>query len=874
MSAFRDPEAVERARGRLEGATGVFIDPNWESMFSHAANPDQAAVNFERWLLATGSPSTYLSMVVGAPRLGQLLGTILGGSQPLADSLIQNPELASIIFDPSERARQPSLEGLLQEGRMLLKTASSPSHALDRLRFLKQRWTLSIALNDLAGAWLQRQVWSAISVLAQSLCQLALESVWNQEDEPQILVIGFGKLGGEELNYSSDIDLAYVAPDGIDDFTDRRFSKICEAHTRAMTERMGRGQLYRVDLRLRPYGGAGPILRTMRAYEAYYELYAEPWEIQALMRSRPVAGPPDLAARWEAMREKWCFRAKWAENTVESMLDMRQRIEDLSDEGDLKRGRGGIRDVEFLVQILQLLHGQESPELRKRPTLVGLQALEDTSYLDHATAQMLREGYTFLRQLEHRLQMADDQQTHALPTTQEGQLALAKRMGEPNWVNLQGRLDKVREAIGNIYIERFRGRVEAGSGRGKVLDIVGADSMALASWFDVLDEKEAFYGALASSPESLVRVHKLIRRAPWLIRFFRESISLTEQIVSGEIEEGHDPAVRIRKIDPYAPPERIAAALKNALAERCTQWALAPHPYLAAQLGELYEATLRLIFVRLGIDFDVLALGSFASNDLGPDSDLDMVLLVSDQALHRDAERKGQEFLQFVDLLRRSGAPIEVDLRLRPDGGKGLLVRSYEALRQYDLEGMEMWERFALGQARLLTGSQSGLDLTRKCTYGMPLTPERLRDLVRMKRRIETERVQPTQVHRNVKLGKGGLNDIEWTIRLTEMRYPLATKAMSTSDSRERIRNLGQSGLFNAVEVGQLQEARDLCLSLRTWLTLQGIRDDLLPENPDRLQRLAEAAGFETGNGLLQRFQKTAHVIRGLFEDTLERLRA
>jgi glutamate-ammonia-ligase adenylyltransferase len=156
----------------------------------------------------------------------------------------------------------------------------------------------------------------------------------------------------------------------------------------------------------------------------------------------------------------------------------------------------------------------------------------------------------------------------------------------------------------------------------------------------------------------------------------------------------------------------------------------------------------------------------------------------------------------------------------------------------------------------------------------VPLTPERLRELIRMKRRIETERVQPSQVHRNVKLGSGGLNDIEWTVRLTEMRFPSATRAMSTSDSRERIQNLGHSGLFNTVEVEQLLEARELLLSLRTWLTLQGHKDDLIPENPDRLQRLAESAGFSSGNELLQRVGSITHVVRGLFEDTLERLRA
>ncbi len=874
MSVFRDPEAFARTTERLQSVSGSFDTPDWASLFAEAPDPDRAYVNFERWITSTGSPGTYLSMVLSAPRLAAWLVAILGGSQPLADSLIQNPELGAIVFDPGERGKVPTLEGLIQEGRMLLKTSTSPSHELDRLRFMKQRWTLGIALNDLAESWAQVEVWRAISVLAQALTQLAMESVWTEETECPLMVIGFGKLGGEELNYSSDVDLAYVAIDGIDEATDRKLTRTCEAHTRAIADRMGRGQLYRVDLRLRPYGGAGAILRTMRAYEAYYELYAEPWEIQALMRSRPLCGPPELIARWEAMRTKMCFRGKWAENTVQALLDMRQRIEELSKEGDLKRGRGGIRDVEFLVQILQLLHAQDRPELQMRPTLPAIRALEDAFLLDTATAQSLREGYTFLRKLEHRLQMADDQQTHALPSSPESQTALAKRMGEHDWVQLMAKLDTVKQGVGSVYTDRFHTVAEPESVRGRVLAAFDVDASVLAAWFDVLDGSESFYAALLESPEALSRVRRLVRFAPWLVRYYRASLSLTEQIVSGEIEEPRDSSQRFRMLDRDLPVEKVALVLQFGFAETCTRWVLDPGFDLGVLLANLYSEAIAAFARRLEINFDILAMGSFASNDLGPQSDLDLVFLVADQKHHREGERKSQEFLQFVLSLHRLGAPIEIDLRLRPDGGKGLLLRSYDALLQYDLDGMEMWERFALGHARLVAGREESVKVVLKVTYGQPLTPERLQELVKMKRRIETERVQSTQTHRQVKLGRGGLNDIEWTVRLTEMRYPSATRAGTTSDSQERMTNIGRSGLLNAVEVEQLLSARAFYSHLRIWLSLLGIRDDLIPENPDKLQRLAEAMGIATGNELLAQYQQMTTTIRSLFEDTLERLKA
>src|SRR5471030_374440 len=127
------------------------------------------------------------------------------------------------------------------------------------------------------------------------------------------MVVGFGKLGGHELNYSSDVDLVYVVEDGLDERLDRDCTRFFEAFGRALSDRMGRGSLYRVDLRLRPYGGAGPIVRSMRAYEAYYKLYAEPWEVQALVRSRPITGSYALRTRWEAMRNAHCFRSKLSE---------------------------------------------------------------------------------------------------------------------------------------------------------------------------------------------------------------------------------------------------------------------------------------------------------------------------------------------------------------------------------------------------------------------------------------------------------------------------------------------------------------------------------------------------------------------------------
>src|SRR5579862_3622919 len=348
-TAFKHPEAAVNTMDRLAALTGISLDAG---LFSESPDPDQALLNLERWLNATASPSLYLQQALDDPEVGKLLFRLLGTSQPIADSLVQNPELASIVFDREELTAIPSPTLVIEQGKQLLSDATSYSHGLDRLRYLKQRWMLPIVVNDLARLWPEPVVWKAISDVAEALVALTLDLVWEDQKQSRgldgecpIMVVGYGKLGGEELNYSSDIDLVYIFRDGGEEI---RLSRVCEALTRALTDRMGRGQLFRVDLRLRPYGGIGPVAASMGSAESYYDLYAEPWEIQALLRSKPIAGPNELFVRWEAMRVRHCFKPMLATEAIEESLAMRARTEQAAGDGDIKRGAGGIRDVEFL----------------------------------------------------------------------------------------------------------------------------------------------------------------------------------------------------------------------------------------------------------------------------------------------------------------------------------------------------------------------------------------------------------------------------------------------------------------------------------------------------------------------------------------------
>jgi glutamate-ammonia-ligase adenylyltransferase len=877
---FTDPEAAARAVERIEETTGLSLGLFVERAFDGNAAPDLALTNLERWLRATASPRLHMEQLVAMPGLGHLLMTLMGASQPIADSLIQNPELATLLLEPGIFMRVPTRDQIVAEGSRLLAAATSNSHALDRLRYLKQRWNLQIVLNDLGGTWPQETVWRVLSDLADALIELAYHHAWHEhaklrdlDIECPVTVVGFGKLGGRELNYSSDVDMVYVLKDGTDERLEREATRFCEAFGRALSDRMGRGSLFRVDLRLRPYGGAGPILRSMASVEAYYNLYAEPWEVQALLRSRAIVGPTDIGDRWSTMIVDKCFRPRLSEIALEEMLAMRVRIEERSGEEDLKRGTGGIRDVEFLTQILQMLNGHAHPELHVAATCDALRALDATGKLDHAVATSLVQGYTFLRKLEHRTQLVGDRQTHAIPNDPAARESLARISGFATYRDLASALDLHRRTIHALYRSTLNLEPGAQAERTEVLRALGPHGPAALQWFDVLPQSEAFYQGLLTNEGSLDRVRRLIAAAPALVPYFKASVPLTELLLSGEIEEEMDAAARVSRLAPDVLPESLAKAYASGYATILTRWVLAPHDGLGEELASLNAATLTALLESVGARFTSIGLGSFATGEAGPGSDVDLVLLVEEGKDHPEAERQAQTLLSKVDALRRLGAPIGIDLRLRPEGRRGLLVRTLEGLRAYDLEGMDLWERFALGHATLVRGNVAALEAVLHAAYAVPLTPDNLRELLKMKRRIETERVQPQQVRRQVKLGSGGLNDIEWLVHLHEMRYPPA-EGERTPNMAERIRHLGRRDLLNALEVERLLQAHRHLQEVRARIVLLGIPDDLIPENPDKLDRLAHSCGDADGNAFLARHLAVTDAVRAIYTEGLERLKA
>lgn len=880
-AVFADPDAAARAKARLEAITGWGLDSFFDSAFDDCPGPDLALINLERWLRASTNPATQMSLLMQAPRLSRLISLILGASQPLADALIQNPEMAGLITDPGQLAVHPTRDGILAEGRGLMAATSGYTHALDRLRFLRQTWTLRIVVNDLARVWAPETVWRAVSDLADALIELTAETAWREyagqkgvhEDCP-LMIVGFGKLGGHELNYSSDVDLVYVIPDDIDERLEIHAGRFSETLGRALSDRMGRGDLYRVDLRLRPFGSAGPVVQKMRAVEAYYRSHAEAWEAQALVRSRPIVASPELAARWEALRESVCFRPKLSTATLEAMVEMRARVEEHSDAEDLKRGPGGIRDVEFLTQALQMIHGHDLPAARSQGTLDALEALRSAGLLPAEDAEGLENGYRFLRQLEHRCQLIEGKQTHRLPSDEKERERIARLMGCGRRSELEEELDAWRSRLRTLYASLVAYVGTSKSHRDRALEQWGELAELATPWFDALPESDAFYQILGENEGSMARVVRVLSAAPALVRYLKSGVAHTEALLSGEIEETPVTAGRLEEIPADTPLVKVAELIRSEWLTAALRWTLDESVDLESELAYVYSGAVRHIAKRIYASFDVLALGSFGAREPTLGSDLDLMFLAADSEHHLDAEKEAQQFLSIVQHLRRHGAPIEIDLRLRPEGGKGLLVRTYAGFRAYELETMEMWERLALIQARSIWGSAEAETLAQRAAFALPLTPERLEELLAMKRRIETERVKPQHVRRHVKLGHGGLSDIEWFLSLHELRYPTALDVGYAKGTAERLRSLARAKLINALEHEALARAWGELSRTRERLQLLGFTTDIVPENPDKLNRLAMAFGMPEGNAFLERYEQTIRDVRAIYLEGVDRLRS
>ena len=404
---FTDPaKAVRLLDG--PGLEGLADDPVLLDALGATADPDLALLGLARLLEAADESERHTlrdTLTTSKPLRDRLLG-VLGVSTALGDHLARHPHDWHALVTFELRDMHPGPEDFrraLADG--VKEDALSPANAL---RVAYRRCLLAIAARDLTGTTDLAQTAAELADLAGATLQTALDLAAEQDPEAaaacRLAVIGMGKCGGRELNYVSDVDVIFVAEprEGVEEHEAvKAATRLAAALTRLCSDTTGEGTIWPVDANLRPEGRNGPLVRTLASHLAYYQRWAKTWEFQALLKARPVAGDAELGAAYVEALAPMVWQAAARENFVADVQQMRRRVVDSIPAPELDRqlklGPGGLRDVEFSVQLLQLVHGRTDPALRSGNTLEALAALSRGGYVGRADAASLDAAYRFLR---------------------------------------------------------------------------------------------------------------------------------------------------------------------------------------------------------------------------------------------------------------------------------------------------------------------------------------------------------------------------------------------------------------------------------------------------------------------------------------------
>lgn len=398
------------------------------------ADPDLALVSLTR--LAEREPAV-LTAVREDERLRARLFAVLGVSAALGEHLVRHPGQTALLAEPElGEARAALLRAVGAEPGEPEPRAGDPD-PLVALRVAYRGRLMHLAARDLTGQATLPEVMAELSDLAGAALEAALAIARAEVDdsEARLAVIGMGKCGARELNYISDVDVIFVAEprEGADETKAlRSATRLAQAMMRACTAATQEGSLWEVDAGLRPEGRSGPLVRTLASHLAYYRRWAKTWEFQALLKARPVAGDQELGESYVQAVNDLVWTAATREHFVEDVQSMRRRVEShvrAEGERQLKLGPGGLRDIEFAVQLLQLVHGRLDPLLRRRATLPALAALSRGGYVGRDDSRGLAEAYSFLRQVEHLLQLHRLRRTHLLPTDEADLRRLGRALG-------------------------------------------------------------------------------------------------------------------------------------------------------------------------------------------------------------------------------------------------------------------------------------------------------------------------------------------------------------------------------------------------------------------------------------------------------------
>ena len=981
---FREPETAWKNLVALAGhAQFEKLYPDFFrillELIASSHNADMALHNFERFSEKFLDKDHLYTQLTESPSLFVALIFLFSGSQVLTDALLKEPSYVDWLSRPETLANSKSKDMLMRDFYEMAEFQSKNIFSV--LRKFKKREYIRIGLRDLLGKVGFKETVEDISNLADVCLQAAYEHadrelqkkfgrpVYQDANgnwiESEFAILGMGKLGGRELNYSSDIDLIYIytssqgetrstSESSITSISNHEyFTKLALDITKSLHEITSDGNVFRVDLELRPEGNSGEIVNSLTSCEIYYQSWGRTWERQALIKARVSAGSENLGKEFFEMIEPFIYRRSLDFEAIEEIKSMKYQInkslKGKHSKGNIKLGFGGIREVEFTIQAYQLLLGGRDKSLRVRDSLGAMKTLYEKNILTEADHNHLREAYIFLRNLENRVQITFGLQTYLLPDNEIDLAVLARKMriAGDSQKNLADNLMKEYEThtrfVGTLFAEQFvekekREAAETLSSewdRSRIGEEQFTESMLAEIPF--LPDPKRTYRFLKSfrdgtkfshpSVQSIQEFYSIIpkifqqcRRVPKpdsaienLCRFveatgaresflslFQSNEKFLELLLILFGSSGMLSQILIKRPDLVDVLTDMEAIYRFKLAEKIQEdlnSALKTSPdfeskslvlrrtkqaeelrigvrYLIKEadlagtlkdLSNLADVFLQTVY-RIACeeqksgnhnDFCIIGMCKLGGHELNFGSDLD-VLLVYDEG-ESDPPPEGfsgyysalsQMIYKLTSEMTSAGYAYKIDTELRPEGDAGALVLSVQGYEKYFKSRARIWEQQALVRARFVAGNaevgKKFIEAVHQFVYQDKFEYGSLIEISRLRERMEQELAKESTKGKNVKLGFGGLADIEFAVQIIQLMHGKKFPRLRQTNTLSALKSFVALGLIDQEMAEELQDSylflRNLECALRI---IRQTPTNTLPKDNKELAPLARLLGYE-----------------------------
>jgi glutamate-ammonia-ligase adenylyltransferase len=997
-------------------------------LMSESFDPDRALNNIEKFLLNSKTPEKYLSIMHKNEEFLKDIITLFSGSQFLSDFVLKDEKNIDFLIDekidfPKEK------EKLYKELKGLLSQVKKVEESFSIVRRFKKKEYLRIGLRDFLrkGSFSEivRELSDVADVCLQCVYEICERELVKRYGEPfyraingeklrsEFAIISLGKLGGRELNFSSDIDILYLysSDDGeiikknaitngdksginIHEF----YVKLSQMITKALSEITEDGNIFRVDLRLRPEGKKGDIAYSLRSYEIYYESWGETWERQALIKARVSAGSQSLGEEFIEMIQPFVYRKYLDFTAIEEIKKVKERINSelllkKRNVDNLKLGYGGIREIEFFVQSFQLIFGGKIQSIIGTNTLITLEKLLEEKFITKDDFTKLTKAYIFFRELENRIQLSYGAQKHIIPEDNYERWILAKKMGikgsEKEKLASQlialynGHVKNVRKIYNSLFYEKeeeespyfiitsddksasieylkgfnflnpekaistiillregesfshpsekgkilfdkllphilkemsllpepdlailnFERFISSGSSRENVYSFMLENDKVRELLLSLFGTSKFLSDILIRYPESF---DTILNPSEWTISKSKENLynELSESLARISLFEN-----KMNEMRKFKNIEELKVGLRDFsfgvdLSEAFKDLSNLADVYVRYAL----EISVKELSKRYGIPqiikntyikhcpITVMGLGKFGGRELDFGSDLDLIFVYEGEGMtsggngmknsipnHLYFQKLYEYIYNVIAGITEVGYGYKMDLRLRPEGKKGATFLPLERFDEYFKTRAETWERQALIKSRIVSGDENlgekFMNIVHKFVYEKRFGKEDISQIMHIRERIENELAMENEFKKDLKLGYGGLVDIEFIVQTLQLNYGGEILGLRVPNTIDAIKILKDKKILNKSDANALLSAYKFLRKIESRLRI--VHNTSLHSfeiSPKAIESLAVRVGYEkkkgekTNDGLLREYRIYTENIRKLYKKIFNKL--